>query len=387
MKNPNKIIKLKDKSVNLNICRMSVSFFEEDFTGNVVAPDFESYIVFAPLLDPLIRDLHCVTVTGDLPDQPSPRFFLEDDAPASSATSSVIRETISVLQERDLDPSGKYVMAGVVESSRNLAEFQLPLTMRIRDLEESERIITDTIIGPELTNILAEGSSEDEAGTYYTLSEIIDPFNEIRARLAASGLLLPITECENSDERKLHGKHWPYGRGVFVTSAGDLAIWVNVLDHIRIISCTSEDRPGRVGRAYIRLATVMNVFDKSFLFRFDKKLGFLTSRPAAIGNTLRFDLIVKFAGLSKNPDDLKHLCVVRGLRIHPTLRRDTVRLGNQQSLSIGELQTYQDFDRAVTNVLTLEKEMAMNSSVKIATVIANIFKKRRMSGTRGNFRS
>lgn len=362
--------------------RISVSSFDEDFTGNVVAPDFESYVVFAELLDPLIRDLHCVTVTGDLPDQPSPRFFVEDDA----LTPTAVKETVSMLQERDLDPSGKFVMAGVVECSRNLSEFQLPLTMRIKDLEDTERIVTGTIIGPELTNILAEGSSEDEAGTYYTLSEIIDPFNEVRARLAASGLLLPITECENSDERKLHGKHWPYGRGVFVTSAGDLAIWVNVLDHIRVISCTSEDRPGKVGKAYVRLASVMKVFDRSFLFRFDRKLGFLTSRPCAIGNTLRFDLIVKFAGLSNKPDDLKHICVVRGLRIHPTLRRDTVRLGNQQSLSIGELQTYQDFDRAVTNVLTLEKESSLNSSIKIATVIANIFKKRRMSGS-GHFRS
>lgn len=368
------------------IPRLSVSSYDEDFTGNVVAPDFESYTVFAELLDPLIRDLHCVTATGELPDQPSSRFFHEDDVILSNSgnrlNSKAVDEAIQILEARDLDPSGKYVMAGLIECTRNLIGHQLPLTMRIKDLEESERLITSALLSPELTTLLAEGSSEDEAGTYYTLSEILDPFNEVRSRLAASGLLLPITETENSDERRLHGKHWPYGRGVYVASAADVAVWVNVQDHLRLVCCSSEARPGQLGRAYVRLAKLINALDRMFEFERHPKLGFLTSRPCALGNTLRFDLIVKFSGLSKKPEDLKHLCVVRGLRIHPTLRRDTVRLGNQQSLAIGELQTYQDFDRAVLNVLSLEKELALNSSLKIATVIANIFKRRRLSGAR-----
>lgn len=361
---------------------MSASSYDEDFTGNVVAPDFEVYTVFAELLDPLIRDLHCVTATGELPDQPSPRFFFDDETPADSESNSIATSMIDYLETRDLDPSGKYIMAGVVECTRNLTSHQMPLTMRIKELEDSERLVTGALMGPELTNILAEGSSEDEAGTYYTLSEIMDPFNEARSRLAASGLLLPLTESENSDERRLHGRHWPYGRGVYVASAGDLAVWINVQDHIRVIACSSESKPAQLGKAYNRLARVVNVLDKLFKFRHDTKLGFLTSRPCAVGNTLRFDLIVKFPGLSKKPEDLKHLCVVRGLRIHPTLRKDTVRLGNQQSLAIGEFQTYHDFDRAVLNVLTLEKDLALNSSMKIATVIANIFKRRRLSGSR-----
>ena len=365
---------------------MSASSYEEDFTGNVVAPDFESYVVFAELLDPLIRDLHCVTASGELPDQPTARFFQDDDADSPSTTTKgrerSVREVAEYLELRNLDPSGKYIMAGVVECTRNLESHQLPLTMRIKELEDTERIVTGALMGPELTNILAEGSSEDEAGTYYTLSELLDPDNETRSRLAASGLLLPLTETESSDERRLHGKHWPYGRGVFVTSAADLAVWVNVQDHIRVICCSSENVPALVGRAYLRLARVVGVLDRTFRFRRHPKLGFLTSRPCALGNTLRFDVIVKFPGLSKNPEDLKHLCVVRGLRIHPTLRKDSVRLGNQQSLAIGELQTYYDFDRAIINVLTLEKELAFSSSSKIATAIANLFKRRRRSNSR-----
>ncbi|CAB0034624.1 unnamed protein product [Trichogramma brassicae] len=385
-----------EQTANSNVRerRMSATSYDEDFTGNVVAPDFESYVVFAELLDPLIRDLHCVTVTGELPNQPKLRFFQEDESAqqqlqqrssfiqASRAGEKSLQDTIDYLEARDIDPSGKYVMAGVVECTRNLADHQLPLTMRIKELEDTERIVTGALMANELSNILAEGSSEDEAGTYYTLSELLDPYNEVRGRLAATGLLLPITETENSDERRLHGKHWPYGRGVYVTSACDLAVWINVQDHLRIISCSSESRPAHMGRAYVRLARVVCVLDRNFNFKQHRKLGFLTSRPCALGNTLRFDIIVKLPGLSKDPEELKQLCVVRGLRIHPTLRKDTVRLGNQQSLSIGELQTYQDFERAVINVLMLEKELALNSSTSIATVIANLFKRRRVSGAR-----
>uniref|UniRef100_A0ABD2X2S2 Arginine kinase n=1 Tax=Trichogramma kaykai TaxID=54128 RepID=A0ABD2X2S2_9HYME len=385
-----------EQTANSNVRerRMSATSYDEDFTGNVVAPDFESYVVFAELLDPLIRDLHCVTVTGELPNQPKSRFFQEDESAqqqlqqrssfiqASRAGEKSLQDTIDYLEARDIDPSGKHVMAGVVECTRNLADHQLPLTMRIKELEDTERIVTGALMANELSNILAEGSSEDEAGTYYTLSELLDPYNEVRGRLAATGLLLPITETENSDERRLHGKHWPYGRGVYVTSACDLAVWINVQDHLRIISCSSESRPAHMGRAYVRLARVVCVLDRNFNFKQHRKLGFLTSRPCALGNTLRFDIIVKLPGLSKDPEELKQLCVVRGLRIHPTLRKDTVRLGNQQSLSVGELQTYQDFERAVINILMLEKELALNSSTSIATVIANLFKRRRASGTR-----
>jgi arginine kinase len=362
---------------------LSISSYDEDFTGDVVAPDFESYVVFAELLEPLIRNLHCVTATGELPPQPPTRFFHVDlQRPGTGDRAS--------LESRDLDPSGRYIMAGIVECTRNLEGHQLPLTMRINELEEIERLVTSALMGPEMRAVLAKvaaGSGQlegedEEPGTYYTVSELLDPFSEVRARTAASGLLLPLTESEDSDERRLHGKHWPYGRGVYVNSVGNLAVWVNVRDHLRLVSCSSERKPGRVGEAYSRLAELVTRLDGIFRWKREPKLGFLTSRPCAIGNTLRFELVVKLAGLSRRPEDLKHLCVVRGLRIQPTLRTDTVRLGNQQSLSIDELQTYQDFDRALLNVITLEKEMALTSSHTIATVIAKIFKRRRLSGPR-----
>ncbi|KOC65526.1 Arginine kinase, partial [Habropoda laboriosa] len=353
----------------------TMSNLDEDETLSIVAPDYESYTVFSEFFDPLIRDIHCVTASGDLPDHPPAKFFYEEED--SEETADTVDEiVISTIEAYDLDPLVKYVQAAVIECCRNLENYTFPLTLTVNQLEEVERVITNELMSQEISGMMAEGSSEDEPGTYFTLNEILDQPSPIRAQLAASGLLLPITDFEIHDDRRFHGRHWPYGRGVYVASAGDLAAWVNVQDHLRVICRTSDNRPGLIGRAYVRLAKVMVILDEKLKFKRDKKLGFLSARPQAIGNTLRFSVIIKFPELSKEFDHLKHLCVVRGLSIRETTRQDTVRIGNQQSLSTTELQTLQDFSRAVLNILTLEKELTINNSMKIASLLAGIFRKR-----------
>nr|XP_031836063.1 uncharacterized protein LOC116428513 [Nomia melanderi] len=349
---------------------------EEDDSVMVVAPDYESYTVFMEFFDPLIRDIHCVTASGDLPDHPSPRFFLPDDDDREETIDNIDDATIAAIETYDLDVQAKYIQTATIECCRNLEKYPFPLTLTVNQLEDVERVIISELMSPDIAGIIAEGSSEDEAGTYFTLNEILDQPSPIRAQLAAAGLLLPITDFELHDEKRLHGKHWPYGRGVYVASAGDLVAWVNVQDHLRIICRTSDNRPGLIGRAYVRLAKIMVILNDAMDFRIDKKLGFLSSRPYAIGNTLKFNLIIRFPELSKEYDHLKHLCVVRGLSIRETVRRDTVKIGNQQSLSITEIQTLQDFSRAVSNILALEKEVAINNSMKIANLLAGIFRKR-----------
>lgn len=364
----------------INSARSTVSNISDDENGyGVVAPDFESYVVFTEFFDPLIRELHCVSMSGDLLDHPLPRFFnVEYEEGVETSPDEAI---VSAIEQYDLDPTTNFIQAGIIECTRNLANYTLSLTLTVNQLEEVEREITNQLMSPEISDIMAEGSSEDEAGTYFTLNEILEQPSRIRAQLAAAGLLLPLTEYEPNDDRRLHGKHWPYGRGVYVTTAGDLAAWVNIQDHLRIVCRTNENRPGLVGRAYVRIAKLMAILDQKLKFKRDEKLGFLTARPYALGNTLRFCLIIKFPELSKTPENLRHLCVVRGLSARDTVKSDMMRVSNQQSLGITELQTLQDFTRAVHNVITLEKELSLNNSMKIANMITGIFRKR-VNGSR-----
>ncbi|KYN04239.1 Arginine kinase [Cyphomyrmex costatus] len=354
----------KTSSARSNISSVA----DEDHGYGVVAPDFESYVVFTEFFDPFIRELHCVTASGDLPDHSLPRFFSENEEGEEGPPDETI---VTAIEQYDLDPTTKYIQAGILECTRNLVNYCLPLTLTVNQLEEVEREITNQLMSPEITDLMAEGSSEDEAGTYFTLNEILEQPSQIRAQLAAAGLLLPITEYEPNDERRLHGKHWPYGRGVYVTTAGDLAVWVNIQDHLRIICRTNENRPGLLGRAYVRVAKLMMIFDRRLKFKRDQKLGFLSARPHTLGNTIRFCLIIRFPELSKTSDNLRHLCVVRGLNVRDTVKNDMVRIGNQQSLAITELQTLQDFSRAVHNIITLEKELSLNNSMKIANLITD----------------
>ncbi|XP_043487938.1 LOW QUALITY PROTEIN: uncharacterized protein LOC122514888 [Polistes fuscatus] len=357
----NSIMSIDDTTVDNNI---------------VVVPDYESYVVFAELFDPIIRELHCLTASGDLPDHPPTHFFDINDSTDNKGGNYVDEVALSALENYDLDPSAKFVQAGTIECCRNLEDYTLPLTLTVNQLEDVERVLTSEFMSPEISLIMAEGSTEDEAGNYLTLSELLDQPCPLRAQLAASGLLLPITEFEIHDAKRLHGKHWHYGRGVYVAAAGDLAAWVNVQDHLRVISRTTDNRPGLIGKAYVKLAKLMRLLDQRLNFKRDVKFGFLSSRPYAIGNTLKFALVIKFTELSKERDHLKHLCIVRGLEVYDTQRKDTFKLTNQQCLSITELQTLQDFSRAISNILLLEKELTMNNSLRIASMIAGIFRKK-----------
>ncbi|KAG5874403.1 hypothetical protein JTB14_033161 [Gonioctena quinquepunctata] len=115
-------------------------------------------------------------------------------------------------------------------------------------------------------------------------------------------------------------------------------------------------------------------------FTFDERLGYISARPSVVGNTLQFNMTMKFPCLIKEPDNLKHLCSVRGLTYHrSTNTTDVVRIGNRQCLGVTELQSLEDFTTAVANILQLEKDLVMSNSLHVAAMFLNIFKKKKLA--------
>lgn len=225
-------------------------------------------------------------------------------------------------------------------------------------------------------NTSDEELDEKGAGTYYTMNEVLEDPSEARVLLASNGLLIPLWNIPESD--RLHGRHWPYGRGVFVSNSAHLAAWINVLDHVRIVTCTSCQKPGNISKCYERMARLVTYLQENIAFRFHDNFGYLSARPTSIGNTLKFSLTVRFPYLIKEPENLQHLCAVRGLSFYrSTQTTDIVRIGNQQCLGITEAQTLEDFATAVANILQLEKDLAMSSTLHIAAMFVNIFRKRK----------
>lgn len=356
----------------------AIDVVEEDFNGGIVAPDYYAYPVFEEFLQPLIKDLHCINMYSDLQTHPESLFLPislnKENEPDSEPTYLPIT--------LDLDPPSKYVLAGTIECSRNLDEFELPLNLNVGQLESVERLVTNILLSDYFTKLFLPNSTDpdEKIGVYYTMNEVLENPSEIRAVLAASGLLIPLCDSkEIDDDQRLHGKHWPYGRGVFVAYNHNLAVWINVQDHVRVMTCTSHDHPGEIGKAYSLLALTMIHFSEKLKFRWDEKLGHLSARPSFLGNSLHINLTLNVAYLGKDPDSLKNICTVRGLNHRETVSPEVIRVGNYQSLGLTELQTFYDYTTAVSNILQLEKDLALQNSLHIAEMFVNIFRKKRSS--------
>ncbi|XP_066156627.1 arginine kinase [Euwallacea fornicatus] len=339
---------------------------EEDFPLGIMVPDLYAYKVFEEFLNPIIKEYNYIDVNHDFSLRKGVQFFQEG------------------IDEIDLhlDPLGTLVVTGKLECSRNIKDFDLPKSLALSELEIVERIITNILLNAKTARALYPNASEDEirengSGDYYTMNEVLEQPSEAKVILASSGLLIPLWNIPESD--RLHGSHWPYGRGVFVNNSHNLAIYVNVLDHIRIITCTdAQSSAGNVGLIYTRLSRVMQVIQENLDFVFDEKLGCLSSRPTFLGCGLHFSLTLKCPNLLKEPDKLRSLCTARGLTYNKhTNAAEVFKISNRVTVGVTELQCFEDFTTAVSNILQLEKDMTMSNSLHIAALFLSIFKKRK----------
>ncbi|CAB3236765.1 unnamed protein product [Arctia plantaginis] len=354
--------------------RNIVQTVEEDFPGGITAPDYYVYKVFHEFLMPLIKDLHNININSELPIHPKSDFLQSSSAKLSKEP----------LVELNFDPNDEFILSGSIECARNLEGFELPLNLKVGKLETIERIVTTILMQEEFSKFCEQTNpeSDQKGGTYYTLNEVMEKPSEICATLASSGLLIALCDREDIDDSmRLHGRHWPYGRGVFVSDDKSVAVWINVHDHIRILVSTPQESPGEVGLPFSKLSYIMTYLHEKLDFVFDVKLGHLSARPTYLGAAIRFSLIVNFPGLSKDPDNMKHLCAMRGLQYRETLSTDIARISNYQCLGITEGSCFHDFGTAASNLLHLEKDLSMQNSAHIATMLSNIFRRKRSSLT------
>ncbi|CAF4881863.1 unnamed protein product [Pieris macdunnoughi] len=345
--------------------RNVIQTVEEDFPGGVTAPDYYVYDVFNEFLTPLIKDLHNINISYELPFHP-PSDFIKN-------SSVLLTAACEPLVELNVDAHDEFVLSGNIECSRNVEGFELPLNIKIGKLESIERIITTILMNTEFSKVIEQLSSESDqkGGSYYTLNEVLEKPSEICALLAASGLLIALCEREEIDDfNRLHGKHWPYGRGVYLSDDKHVAVWINVHDHIRVVVSTPTDTPGEIGLAFSKLSYIMKYLHDKLDFVWHEKLGHLSSRPTFLGAGIRLSLIINFPGLSRDADNIKHLCAMRGLQYRETLSTGIARISNYQCLSVTETVCFNDFATATSNLLHLERDLSLQNSAQIATMLS-----------------
>lgn len=428
---------------------------DEDLDAGIVIPDFDCYVVFQEFLVPLVLDMHGVKSTSlmEVPDTASPArsysvcsghnrtmYFPmldmdEKEQPPSRAASSRRNiadkrmsqdsSQVNVLNEirLNLDTTNTVIKACVVECSRNLDEYELPLNLTIAELERAERLITGKLLTVEFARAVEEA---DELGQYLTMNEILDQSTmDLRQVLEANGLMIPILDVSDpqqiSESMAINGQYWPYGRGVYISASQTVVVWVNVQEHLRVLSCTEPTERGDIGQAYSKCGKAIEFLEERLQFRQSYYLGNLASRPSFLGTALKFYYTLELPNLARDLDNLRDLCSSRGLQMSARMRnkmRDSgssersnneeqqqqhrngsghigdtelvadavnlwtmngnvVRVSNRQSMGVNEWQLFMDYCTAVANILQLEKDMSMSNSKHIASMLVNIFRKKR----------
>ncbi|XP_053673512.1 uncharacterized protein LOC128723771 [Anopheles nili] len=353
---------------------------DEDLNVGLVIPDYDVFVVFQEFLVPLIKDMHCMELTQPFmphpPMQYFPRYVMqtrEVEQPVEPGTNgNVLRENPDGVQ-LNLDTSGKFITGCVLECARNLEAYEFPLNLGIAQLEQVERLITARVLSMEFVRAIGE----TELGTYYSMNEILENPSEIRTVLATAGLLIPLLDhtdpYQTAESIAINGRFWPYGRGVYVSHDGGLVVWVNAQDHFRLVCCTESKDPACIGAAYSKVGRAMHYLESWLSFKHSYFLGYLVSRPSFLGTGLKITLTLVLPHLRKEKENLRHLCVVRGLYLLTDEELPSVRMCNMRSLAQTEWQLFQDFCGAITNVVALEKELSMSNSLHIAATLLRIF--------------
>lgn len=339
---------------------------EEELNCGIIAPDYDVYVVFQEFLVPLIKDIHCMNLSSEF--KPHPRLFFFP-----------IADGVQQYINFQFDVAPKSVRSSRIEVSRNLDEYELPLNLTVGQIELVER----AIVAKVLTNEFTEHIGEQETGVYYTLSEVLDDSSQVRSMLIENHLMIEILDITErnleAESIALNGVIWPYGRGVFVSEKKNLSIWINVLDHFRLVVTTDKNTPANLGETYTKAGRAMHYLEEQLNFKESYFLGYLSSRPSFLGTGLKIATVIYVPNLMKETENLRHLCSVRGLNMVPNSFDNTIQAVNMQSLGVSEFRIFQDYCTAVSNIFSLEKDMSLTNSKQIAHMLVKIFKKKKNS--------
>lgn len=356
---------------------------DEDLNAGVIAPDFDVYVVFQEFFVPLIKDIHGLNQKDNFKEHPMVEYFPKNHIAENSTFRSHSPNPTSDKFHQDihwnLDPTSKWVSSIVIECCRNLEEFELPLNLTIGKIEQCERIITVKLLSKEFANAI----NETGLGQYYTMNEVMENPSEIRTILATNGLLIPFLDQSDPEQlpesQAVNGPFYPYGRGVYISASRTLVAWINVHEHLRILCCTPLSHLGDIGMAYTKVGRAMMFLQHCLNFRHSFYLGYLSSRPSFLGTSLRFSVNLDMPNLSKDPENLRQLCLVRDLHMKSRPNFDTIILSNSHCMSSSEWKQLQEFCSALENILKLESEKNETNSMHIASMMLKIFRKKKNS--------
>ena len=207
-----------------------------DSSIGIYAPDFESYDIFRELFAPIVDNFKA-----------QPLGPLADLACINPAAVAFTR----------------------IRVARNLAGHAFPAGM-----SKVQRLAVEQALTQACKTLAPEFE-----GTVTVLAQLPQPaLDDMVARRLAFGPGDKFMAAAGIHEG------WPSGRSVFNTHAGQLSVWINEEDHLRVAIVM----PGAAVQAcHAAMALVMARLEASLEFCIDAELGHLTSCPSNVGTGLR----------------------------------------------------------------------------------------------------
>lgn len=209
--------------------------------------------------------------------------------------------------------------------SRNLAGHRFPAACTSEGRAEVEQVLATCL--REL--------SDDLAGDYQSLGATT-PEQSKWLRQHGVGFLEPMTPARLAMGL---GRDWPQARGVFVSSASNVAAQVNEEDHLVLVSIAGEDgarsaferlfaAEGAIGEGLARQA---QAFSRS------EGLGFLTGMPEKLGTGLVVSVRLKLPRLGSG-GGLPKMCDRLGLQLVAKAPSSVVEVANRATFGVSEAE-------------------------------------------------
>uniref|UniRef100_UPI0037E7CB4D creatine kinase M-type isoform X1 n=2 Tax=Semicossyphus pulcher TaxID=241346 RepID=UPI0037E7CB4D len=185
------------------------------------------------------------------------------------------------------------------------------------------------------------------------------------------GRLLLLEELNEEQQRELNlsapsasqlrtgvARDWPDARAVWVSADGSLVVWINMEDHLRLVSSRGD---ANVAEAFKSICVSLQELEDFYRklkhpFIWKQQLGWVTSSPADVGTGLRIRVHLKLQHLPRHrrlEDVLKRLRMCMDKTESPAL----YRVSNVASFGVSEVGLTQLVVDGVKLLIAMEKRL------------------------------
>lgn len=156
------------------------------------------------------------------------------------------------------------------------------------------------------------------------------------------------------------GSNWPHARGVFASSDGCSAAWINEAEHLQIIA---RQRGGDFKAVFERFVDMSQALqaslqDLGYDYASNHQLGFLTACPSNLGTGLHISIVLRLPHLSSQLD-LRQTCKGLGLYARMMPQENHWEVSSSGCLGTSDVHQINIMISRCLQLLTWERRMEL----------------------------